>query len=86
MNALFKGFVALSMTVGAALPVLAHAQDTSTAQPFMTSQATQTVQVAGGWQPDAPDGLTRAQVYHQLVHAEKDGHLNYLDRTVYAHH
>jgi RNA polymerase-interacting CarD/CdnL/TRCF family regulator len=31
-------------------------------------------------------GKTRAQVYQQLVHAEKDGQLSYLDKTLYAHH
>ena len=30
-------------------------------------------------------GKTRAQVYHELVKAEKDGQLDYLDSTVYAH-
>jgi hypothetical protein len=31
-------------------------------------------------------GKTRAQVYQGLVHAEQDGQLAHLDRTVYAHH
>jgi hypothetical protein len=30
-------------------------------------------------------GKTRAQVYQELVHAEQDGQLNYLNSTVYAH-
>ncbi|WP_343666588.1 DUF4148 domain-containing protein [Paraburkholderia tropica] len=29
--------------------------------------------------------LTRAQVYQDLVHAEQDGQLAYLDSVVYAH-
>jgi hypothetical protein len=28
---------------------------------------------------------TRAQVYHELVQAEQDGQLNYLNSTLYAH-
>ncbi|MFP3644006.1 DUF4148 domain-containing protein [Paraburkholderia sp. SIMBA_054] len=30
-------------------------------------------------------GKTRAQVYQELVHAEQDGQLAYLNSTVYAH-
>lgn len=30
--------------------------------------------------------LTRAQVYQQLVQAERDGQLQMLNRTIYAHH
>ena len=29
---------------------------------------------------------TRAQVYHELIEAQKDGQIAYLNRTVYAHH
>jgi hypothetical protein len=44
---------------------------------------------AGQWIP--PDGQTvapktRAQVYQELVKAEQDGQLDYLDRTLYWHH
>jgi hypothetical protein len=28
---------------------------------------------------------TRAQVYHELVQAEQDGQLNYLNSTLYSH-
>jgi Domain of unknown function (DUF4148) len=31
-------------------------------------------------------GKTRAQVYHELVQAEQDGQLAYLNSTIYAHH
>ncbi|MFK4444702.1 curli biogenesis system outer membrane secretion channel CsgG [Caballeronia udeis] len=34
------------------------------------------------WQPPVST-LTRAQVERSLVHAEKDGQLNYLDTVVY---
>jgi hypothetical protein len=33
----------------------------------------------------ARQSLTRAQVYQDLVHAEQDGQLAYLDSVVYAH-
>ncbi|XJV82959.1 DUF4148 domain-containing protein [Burkholderia anthina] len=29
---------------------------------------------------------TRAQVYQELVHAQQDGQLAYLNKTLYAHH
>jgi hypothetical protein len=37
--------------------------------------------------PDAQanTGKTRAQVYQELVHAEQDGELNYLNSTIYSH-
>lgn len=43
----------------------------------------------GAWVPPygqaaAPE--TRAQVYGELVQAEKDGQLAYLNSTLYAHH
>jgi hypothetical protein len=31
-------------------------------------------------------GKTRAQVYAELVEAQRDGQIAYLNRTVYAHH
>ncbi|MDQ7976255.1 DUF4148 domain-containing protein [Paraburkholderia sp. SARCC-3016] len=38
----------------------------------------------------APDtayvGKTRAQVYAELVQAQRDGQIAYLNKTVYAHH
>ncbi|MDR5755385.1 DUF4148 domain-containing protein [Caballeronia sp. LZ035] len=37
-------------------------------------------------QPDSSPGITRAQVYRDLVHAQQDGQLTRLNRTVYAHH
>jgi hypothetical protein len=44
---------------------------------------------AGQWvSPDsqAVAPKTRAQVYQELVHAEQDGQLDYLNRTLYWHH
>lgn len=40
--------------------------------------------VAPYGQPAAEE--THAQVYQQLVHSEQDGHLAYLNKTLYAHH
>ena len=42
----------------------------------------------GQWVPpygQAQTGLTRAQVYQDLVHAEQDGQLQYLNKTLYSH-
>jgi hypothetical protein len=43
---------------------------------------------AGGWVPPYGESVapkTRAQVYAELVQAEKDGQLAYLNSTIYAH-
>lgn len=43
---------------------------------------------AGQWVPpygQAVHQATRAEVYQDLIHAEKDGQLAYLDSTVFAH-
>ncbi|CAB3750080.1 DUF4148 domain-containing protein [Paraburkholderia humisilvae] len=43
---------------------------------------------AGQWTPpygQPVTGLTRAQVYQDLVHAEKDGQYQYLNQTLYSH-
>ncbi|QYD71984.1 DUF4148 domain-containing protein [Paraburkholderia edwinii] len=34
----------------------------------------------------AYEGKTRAQVYAELVEAQRDGQIAYLNKTVYAHH
>jgi hypothetical protein len=83
MKKLVRILVATAM-VSAVVPVFAQ---TTTAQ-------SQSAPVAAT-QPAAPatrdwnanHGLTktRAQVYQELVHAQQDGQLDYLNRTVYAH-
>ncbi|MFC0401003.1 DUF4148 domain-containing protein [Paraburkholderia rhizosphaerae] len=43
---------------------------------------------AGQWVPPygkPVQGLTRAQVYQDLVHAEKDGQYQYLNQQLYSH-
>ncbi|WP_321937476.1 hypothetical protein [Paraburkholderia sp. J8-2] len=58
-------------------------------QPAMTQvKYVGTAAQAGQWVP--PYGKpghqeSRADVYHDLVHAEKDGQLTYLNSTVFAH-
>ncbi|CAB3760547.1 DUF4148 domain-containing protein [Paraburkholderia solisilvae] len=90
MNACFSALVAACLAMGAALPSYAHAEDLSAGAPFTSSQNTPTTQPpanqSGNWQPDATSSETRAQVYQDLVHAQQDGQISYLDRTVYAHH
>ncbi|HTJ95004.1 MAG TPA: hypothetical protein VL424_18075 [Pararobbsia sp.] len=53
--------------------------------PAATTAATDTqvstIADSGVVQPE-----TRAQVYHDLVHAEQDGQIKQLDSTIYAHH
>ncbi|WP_321949382.1 DUF4148 domain-containing protein [Paraburkholderia sp. J10-1] len=67
--------VAIMLSISA----LAHAQAASA--PQAPAQQLASAQVP---QTDAP--VTRAQVRHELVHAKRDGQLQTLDRTLYAHH
>ena len=67
--------VAIMLSISA----LAHAQAASA--PHAPVQQLASAQVP---QADAP--VTRAQVRHELVHAERDGQIQALDRTLYAHH
>lgn len=81
--------------VGLASATSAFAQSTPSAS--ASSPATATTQVAqntaatpsqGGWVPPYGQPVmqkTRAQVYQELVEAEKDGQLAYLNSTIYAH-
>lgn len=80
--------------VGATATASAFAQTSApaTQQPAATAQLAQNpnsaVEQAGQWQPpygDAQAPKTRAQVYQELVHAEQDGQLQYLNSTIYEH-
>jgi len=74
----------------------AFAQSSNTTSPSTSLASTapsaayggnQGVQV-GGWVPPYGQPVaekTRAQVYQELVEAEKDGQLAYLNSTLYAH-
>lgn len=42
---------------------------------------------AGQWiPPDQTSEKTRAQVYRELIKAQQDGQIAYLNKTLYAHH
>jgi hypothetical protein len=81
--------------IGATTTASAFAQSTSaptqqSAAPSMqvAANTTSAVSAAGSWVSpygQATGGKTRAQVYQELVHAEKDGQLAYLNSTLYAH-
>lgn len=75
-----------------AVSTCAFAQTDPAQSPATSTSTTQAAQASvpanGEWTP--PDGQaiapkTRAQVYQELVEAEKDGQLAYLNSTVYAH-
>jgi len=66
----------------------APTQQTATPSMQVATNSVAAVNSAGSWVPPygQPTGeKTRAQVYRELVHAEKDGQLAYLNSTVYAH-
>ncbi|WP_028228226.1 DUF4148 domain-containing protein [Paraburkholderia ferrariae] len=81
--------IAIAM-LGATATTSAFAQSNSAnaaAQPAQVAQVGQSAQ-AGQWvapygQPVAQK--TRAQVYNELIQAEQDGQLAYLNSTIYAH-
>ena len=55
----------------------------------VVSDTTSAARQAGQWVPPYGQpvaGKTRAQVYQELVQAEQDGQLAYLDKTIYANH
>ncbi|WP_028228249.1 DUF4148 domain-containing protein [Paraburkholderia ferrariae] len=59
----------------------------TTAAAATTTQA-QTTPYNGGWVPPYGEPVhekTRAEVYQELIQAEKDGQLDYLNSTLYAH-
>ncbi|PMS27520.1 hypothetical protein C0Z16_24535 [Paraburkholderia rhynchosiae] len=82
-------------TLSAASAFAQSAPAGSTSSMQLTTHATQVASNAtsagatgGQWvppygQPVVPK--TRAQVYQELVHAEQDGQLAYLNSTIYAH-
>jgi hypothetical protein len=82
---------------GATLCSQAFAQTSAPASPNATAGASAApapadpppaVSQAGQWVPpygQPVTGLTRAQVYQDLVHSEQDGQLDYLNKTLYSH-
>jgi len=74
---------ATMMIAGVAATGSAFAAQTPT-----TAVTPTTTAQAGQWVPpygDAVQPKTREQVYQELVHAEKDGQLSYLNSTLYSH-
>lgn len=74
---------------GLSVSALAHAQGVASAPaaaPTSTAQPNMAQQSAPAQAGTANDSPTRAQVYHELVQAERDGQLQTLDKTLYAHH
>jgi hypothetical protein len=87
---MIAALVSLAATTGTAFaqstPGSNNAQPAQTTTTFTNGA---TPDQNGQWVP--PDGQpiageTRAQVYHELVKAEQDGQLAYLNHTLYAHH
>lgn len=63
-------------------------QQVAPASQQVTAYATSPLAQAGRWVPPYGQpvvGKTRAQVYQELVQAEQDGQLAYLNSTLYAH-
>ncbi|MDE1182467.1 DUF4148 domain-containing protein [Paraburkholderia sp.] len=74
--------------IGLTATASAFAQTPAAPATQVASISTPSVATAGQWTPpygQATQEKTRAQVYHELVHAEKDGQLAYLNSTLYAH-
>ena len=80
--------------IGATATASAFAQSapaTQQPQTYSTAQvASANVPAAAAGQWTAPYGQpvqekTRAQVYHELIQAEKDGQLDYMNSTLYSH-
>jgi hypothetical protein len=61
----------------------------NSAQPTTsTTTAANTTPYNGSWVPPYGEPVhekTRAEVYQELIQAEKDGQLDYLNSTLYAH-
>lgn len=81
-------FVGATATVSAFAQGETPADQQQAATTQIAANTTPDVAQAGQWVPPYGQptvGKTRAQVYHELVQAEKDGQLDYLNSTVYAH-
>jgi hypothetical protein len=91
-----KSLMLVAAFAGAIVTTSAFAQTA----PSQTTQPATSTQVAmnntatafnndnGGWVPPYGQPVhqkTRAEVYHELVQAEQDGQLAYLNSTLYAH-
>ena len=93
-----KALMIIAALTGVVATSSAFAQTSAPASGAPASQPAATTQVAandtaptvapGGWVPpygQAVHEKTRAEVYQELVQAEQDGQLAYLNSTLYAH-
>jgi hypothetical protein len=81
--------VALLRAIGTHSAIAQSAPARATAPTSMEDRAATTPQqpTAGQWvPPDETSKKTRAQVYGELIKAQQDGQLAYLNKTLYAHH
>ena len=93
-----KALMIIAALTGVVATTSAFAQTPAPTDSSQASQPAAATQVAsndtaptvapGGWVPpygQAVHEKTRAEVYHELVQAEQDGQLAYLNSTLYAH-
>lgn len=93
-----KALMIIAALAGVVATTSAFAQTPAPTAGTQASQSAAPTQVAsndmaptvapGGWVPpygQAVHEKTRAEVYHELVQAEQDGQLAYLNSTLYAH-
>ncbi|WP_175716252.1 DUF4148 domain-containing protein [Burkholderia anthina] len=91
MKAMMIALAAVCAT--AAVPAFAQSNASSAPQQLASVSSPgmsggSSVAQAGAWVAPygtAMQGKTRAQVYQELVHAQQDGQLAYLNKTLYAH-
>jgi hypothetical protein len=79
-------FTAVAL-VAASASVSAFAQSSQPANIASQAESNATATPAGQWTPPYGQPIqekTRAQVYQDLVHAQKDGQIAYLNSTVYS--
>jgi Domain of unknown function (DUF4148) len=81
-------FQMIAIAIAGAMTTVSAFAQTAQPTPQVAAIAQSTVNAGGQWVP--PNGQpivqkTRAQVYQELVQAEQDGQLAYLNSTVYAH-
>ncbi|WP_175924285.1 DUF4148 domain-containing protein [Burkholderia latens] len=83
VSALLAAFAALSV------PVFAQSGSQGMQMtPAATKDGVPRAGAAGQWVPPYGQPIhekTRAEVYAELVHAEQDGQLKYLNSTLYSH-
>lgn len=82
----FIGVTATASAFAETAPVAGQQNASGSMQ--MAANTMPSVGAAGQWASQsgpAAIGKTRAQVYREMVHAEKDGQLDYLQSVVYAH-